>query len=170
MTGHHTRAQPRHSVVKLLVEVDQVTLSTAAGFSWAPRWQNTTKLSDHIFIFGNERLLCLREESLTSWWKTPYNVCLYPSVRAQNPTCSNSSLKLEWSFVSPLILLSLPLSGISADLCCRRIPQPNSEGCLMSDPMVCSSYKIKTNLQPQPLPPLLLSSLIPLKSIVAICL
>lgn len=155
------------TATSLWVEVDQVTLLTAAGCAWAPRWQNTTKLSDHIFIFRNVRLLCLWEEPLTSSWKTPYNVCIYQSVWVQNLTCSNLSLKLEWSSVSVLILFSYHLSSISTDSGCCSIYHPNSEECLKYDPMV-PSFKIKINLQP--LPPLLSPSLIAFKSVLAICL
>lgn len=163
----NTHAQPRHSVVKLLVEVDQVTLLTAAGFYWAPCWQNMTKPSDRIFIFGNVWLLCLWEEPLTRSWKTPYNVCIYQSAWVHNLTCSNLSLKWEWSFVSVLILLSHHLWSISTDSGCCGIHHPNSEGCLKSDSMVPSSHKInKHTVQP----PLLLASLIPFKSILAIYL
>lgn len=51
--------QPTRTATSPQVEVDQVTLVTAAGLAWAPRRQDTPKLSDHMVIFGIVRLLCL---------------------------------------------------------------------------------------------------------------
>lgn len=153
--------------MSLWAEVDQVTLLTAAGFAWAPHWQNMTKPSDRIFIFGNVRVLCLWEEPLTSLWKTPHNVCVYQSVWVQNLTCSNLSLKLEWSSVSVLILRSYHLLSISTDSGCCSIYHPNSEGCLKFDPVV-PTHKTKQTYSSRQLPPLLSPFLIASKSVLAI--
>lgn len=130
--------------------------------------QDKTELP-HLYFWKCCVDCLLWDEPLTSLWKTPYNVCLYQSVWVQNLTCSNLSLKLEWSSVSVLILFSHHLSSISTDSGCCSIYHPNCEGCLKFHPMVCS-YKIKTNLQPQPLPPLVSPFLIAFQSVFAISL
>lgn len=52
--------RPTRTATSPQVEVDQVTLVTAAGLARAPRRQDTPKLSDHMVIFGIATVVSLR--------------------------------------------------------------------------------------------------------------